>query len=88
MSKVLVEIDQERCFFQPGQNEKWKEQNHCPADWLTILMEEVGEASRAALETRFGWRLDGYAAYRRELIQVAAVAVAAVECLDRGKWSR
>jgi hypothetical protein len=84
MRPVLVEIDQEVL----RQRALWGKQNHCPADWLTILMEEVGEAAKGALETRFGRRHDGYAMYRNELIQVAAVAAAAVECLDKGKWSR
>jgi NTP pyrophosphatase (non-canonical NTP hydrolase) len=59
------------------QDTKWGEQNHSPFGWIAILTEEVGEAAKAALE--------GYASqYRDELIQVAAVAVAAVESLSRG----
>lgn len=77
MSKVLVEVESERS----RQDQIWGEQNHCPADWLMILVEEVGEANKAALEARFGGK--PLTEYRTELIQVAAVAVAAVECLDR-----
>jgi len=66
------------------QNEKWGEQRHPPLLWLSILGEEYGEACAAANEAHF----DGYARsgdwsdYRKELIQVAAVAVAALESLD------
>ena len=28
------------------------------------------------------------AALRKELVQVAAVAIAAIECLDRGAWKK
>ena len=82
MNPILGEVNQER----HKQDKKWGEQNHCPEFWLTILMEEVGEAARGALSTRFGWQPDAYANYRKECIQVAAVAVAMVECLDRAKW--
>lgn len=60
-----------------AQDDKWGVQNHDPFAWLTILMEEVGEASEAVLE----WQPDKY---KRELVQVAAVAVAALECANRG----
>ena len=45
---------------------------------LTLLngYQEVGEASKAAVEYN-------YREYRKELIQVAAVAIAMIECLDR-----
>jgi len=67
------------------QDAKWGEQNHDPFLWTAILGEEFGEACQAALQPRFGGKtLDDY---RKELIEVAAVAVQAVECLDRGKWS-
>ena len=66
------------------QEKKWGEQNHDPFCYLTVLTEEVGEFSQAALQTYFG----GPAAkgLREEAVQVAAVALAIVECLDRGKW--
>jgi hypothetical protein len=44
-------------------------------DWARILVEEVCEAIGAAL--------DSQAHLRRELLQVAAVCVAWVECIDR-----
>ncbi len=46
-----------------------------------ILGEEVGEANKAALEAKFGSKT--LAEYREELVQVAAVAVAMIQCLDR-----
>jgi NTP pyrophosphatase (non-canonical NTP hydrolase) len=83
---VLEEVAQERL----RQDRMWGEQNHDPFTWLAILGEEVGEANRAALEAVF-WERYGMpdhplqlaSHYREELIQVAAVATAMVECLDR-----
>lgn len=59
------------------QDEKWGEQSHDPLIWKAILGEELGEADRAILE---GSALK----YRDEMIQVAAVAQASIESLDRG----
>ncbi|WP_221090509.1 nucleoside triphosphate pyrophosphohydrolase family protein [Deinococcus aquaedulcis] len=84
---VLAEVGRER----QRQEAKWGEQNLEPAVWLMVLGEEVGEANNAALEAlmthcdkqasvRGARSLDDY---RAELIQVAAVAVSAVESLDR-----
>lgn len=58
------------------QDKKWGVQNHGPRNWLVILMEEVGEAAKASLEN------EGEE-YKKELVQVAAVALAALECADR-----
>lgn len=58
------------------QDAKWGIQNHAPHIWLVILGEEFGEASKATLE--MDWN-----AYRSEMVQVAAVAVAAIEACDR-----
>jgi NTP pyrophosphatase (non-canonical NTP hydrolase) len=63
---TAVEIERQR------QNNKWGVQNHAPDRWLVILQEEIGEAAKAVLER------DGDA-YVKEMEQVAAVAVAAVE---------
>jgi NTP pyrophosphatase (non-canonical NTP hydrolase) len=69
------------------QDAKWGEQNHDPFTWLAILGEEVGEANKAALEawTSGGRAPERLAEYRAELVQVAAVAVAMIQSLDRGK---
>ena len=50
--------------------------NWSPERWLVILTEEVGEVSHAVLERD----LENY---YEELTHVAAVAVAALECLSR-----
>jgi NTP pyrophosphatase (non-canonical NTP hydrolase) len=82
MEKIFNEIKKER----QQQDEKWGEQNHHAIEWCAILGEEVGEVNKAALEAHFkGYKRTGnYSDYRTELIQVAAVAVAMIECLDRG----
>ena len=75
------------------QDRKWGEQNHSPIEWLVVLGEEFGETSQEALRLRFGddddprrdqWR----AQYRAELVQMAAVAVAAIESFDRQEARR
>jgi NTP pyrophosphatase (non-canonical NTP hydrolase) len=68
---IIKEIVAERKF----QDEKWGEQNHPMGKWLLILMEEVGETTRSVLDEDIH--------FRHEMIQVAAVALAAVECWDR-----
>ncbi|CAM4156265.1 hypothetical protein [Deinococcus marmoris] len=84
---VLGEVLAER----QRQDAKWGQQDHDPSTWLMVLAEEVGEANQAVFETLFP-TYDKRAAqhgprtlaeYRQELIQVAAVAVAAIESLDR-----
>lgn len=63
------------------QNKKWGEQNHSDEIWLPILTEELGEVSKAMLETRFG---GGYReSVREELTHVAAVALQWLECMER-----
>lgn len=59
------------------QKEKWGEQNHTFSRWSTILIEEVGEACAASLQTR-------ESDLRDEMIQVAAVAFSMLESFDRG----
>ena len=67
------------------QDEKWGDQNHHPFLYLTVLMEEVGEASQAALQATFQ-KTRPWADYRAEMVQVAAVALAMIECYDRDMW--
>lgn len=77
LSLVLNEVIVERF----KQDYKWGVQHHDEFKWLAILGEEIGEANKAVLENYFvNGSLDDY---RTELIQVAAVAVAMVECYDR-----
>lgn len=61
------------------QDEKWGEQNHDPFVWLAILGEEYGEACKTAYEGEEHH-------LRVELVHVAAVAVAMLECGDRQGW--
>lgn len=75
MRKVLGDVAKER----KRQDAKWGQQNHDPHMWMVILGEEFGEACKEAYE-------GSLRKLRTELIQTAAVAVAAVECLDRGEW--
>ena len=60
------------------QDAKWgvaSERNQTKRQWLTILMEEVGEVAEAILES-------DDENYPVELVQVAAVCVAALEDLE------
>lgn len=84
-SGVLLEVMKER----QRQQLKFGVQNHDPFTWLSILGEEVGEANNAALEGhvwKSGHRSKNWSSLdnmREELVQVAAVAVAMVESIDR-----
>lgn len=49
-----------------AQDEKWGEQQHSDEMWLTILLEEIGEAAKAVLE-------ENDEALLVEVVQVAAV---------------
>ncbi len=85
-ANLLIEIYHER----KAQDAKWGEQNHDPFKYLAILGEEVGEANNAVLEA-YNFKEEYFnhqrlEDYRKELIQVAAVAIAMVECFDRKKW--
>lgn len=75
-TKILQDILNER----DRQDDKYgaPPRNLKPTFYLPVLMEELGEVARAILE---GKSLD----YRRELIQLAAVAIAAVEEFDSGE---
>lgn len=69
------------------QDAKWGVQNHVLTDWVPILGEEFGEFCQAVLEgdTFNNGRRDEFTvdAIRAEAVQVAAVALAIVECIDR-----
>jgi hypothetical protein len=90
--RVLTDVRTERS----RQDNLWGVQNHDSGIWALILGEEFGEACQAALDVRYGQVTDtGPSAarindnkvmqLRSELIQVAAVAVAWVESIDREK---
>ena len=67
-SRILLE--------RARQDEKFGAQRKLsPKDWLTILVEEVGEVAESILE-------GDIKNYPVELVQVAAVCVAAIECRE------
>lgn len=81
--RVLDEVMAER----ERQEHTWGEQNHDPQDYFAILSEEVGEVAKEVVEWR--WAKDDkerkgrIVLMRHELVQVAAVAVAMIEAIDR-----
>lgn len=68
---ATIDIEDERL----RQDERWgpMPRDLTPEEWLAILVEEVGEVAKAIVDGA------SWAEYRRELIQVAAVAAAAAE---------
>lgn len=72
---VLLDVASER----RKQDERWGVQAHTPERWLSILVEEVGEVAKEIAEG-----CKDLEAYREELVQVTAVAVAAIETIDVG----
>lgn len=74
IADVTAELDR--------QFQKWGKQNHSFPFYLAILLEEIGEASRAYLEKKPGAEQQ----IHTELIQVAAVAVAMAECARDNRW--
>ncbi len=77
LSRVLEEVKVERL----RQHACWGEQNFTPENFLPILIEEVGEVGKAIYEQK----KDNY---RRELIEVAAVACQMIESFDRNKEAK
>jgi len=83
-SEIIADIIQERI----NQESKWGVQNQSPIEWCAILMEEVGEMAKEAHESHFKkyYKDTGQIhRYEKELIQVAAVAVAMLESLHRNE---
>lgn len=80
---VLQEVAQERL----RQCRRWGIERWKSSQWLAILGEEYGEVCRAVYEIELMPTLEGGERwkenYREELIQVAAVAVAMIECFDK-----
>jgi hypothetical protein len=78
--RILGEVGDER----ERQFNKWGDQIHTVTHWMAILVEEVGEADKEAVE----YEVDLHPLYidrmRKELIEAAAVAVAMVEWIDEG----
>lgn len=86
-SRIIFEILQER----GRQDLKFgADRDYTNLEWMSVLTEEVGEAAQALNDVHFNPHLtvkEHYdllvKTYRIEMIQVAAVAIAAVENLDR-----
>jgi NTP pyrophosphatase (non-canonical NTP hydrolase) len=76
---ALADVVRER----ERQDDKWGQQDHDNILWSAILVEEVGEFAQEALTERFGASGNGHGDAREELVQIAAVAVAAIEAIDR-----
>ena len=75
---VIADIVAER----GRQDAKFGEQNHAAGTWALILLEEIGEWAKEELDRKFnGLQRDNR---RVELVQVAAVAMAMVQAMDRG----
>lgn len=74
---VIASIVQER----QRQDSIFGQQDHTPFKWLSILSEEFGEVAKAINE--WHWSKESPQAIIDELIQVAAVAVAAIESFSR-----
>lgn len=74
---VLTHIELERSF----QDHKWGVQDRPPLEWALILAEEFGEVAKEANEVHF--RGKSPENYIEELIQTAAVCVAAIESYYR-----
>jgi NTP pyrophosphatase (non-canonical NTP hydrolase) len=72
--RILVQIGAERAR-QDDTHGRPHERRYSDDRWLRVLVEEVGEVARAIEEG------DG-AGLKRELVQVAAVAVAFLEAID------
>ena len=82
-AEVLLEVLEERKR-QEAMHGATNAQNTI-VEWHAILAEEYGEFSREAVEDHFArksGRVRDRANLRAEALQVAAVAVAIVECLD------
>jgi len=71
------------------QDRRWGQQDHDPVYWAGILMEELGEVAREAIEIvpfaerEQRTRDESLARLRKETVQLAAVAVALIEWIDR-----
>jgi NTP pyrophosphatase (non-canonical NTP hydrolase) len=75
MLEIIRQIVAER----KAQDAKWGEQNHQFEYWNCILMEEIGEVSKAFMEK-------DVTNLRVEMVQCAAVLLAMIECGDRNQW--
>ncbi len=62
MENIINEIRAER----RAQDRKWGQQDHTPIEWIAILTEEVGEASKEAVDFHFNNCLSGKSSPEKE----------------------
>lgn len=74
--KAIESILEER----ERQKSLWGRQVHDLPTWMTILTEEVGEVAQEVLNVKF--KKHSIDCLRKELVQVAAVAVQILEQID------
>lgn len=67
-----------------AQVREWGITNHPPEIWLALLAKQMGHMADDILDHRIHRALIG--TYRQELVELTAVAMAALECFDRGDW--
>jgi NTP pyrophosphatase (non-canonical NTP hydrolase) len=78
IDRVLKAVKRQR----EKQIEKWGTQDHSPEMWYAILGEEFGEVGKEIAEGRI--KPFDKAAYRKECLHTAAVALAMVQVIDDG----
>lgn len=78
MAKALDDVLEERI----RQSEKWGTQRLSWPEWIAVLGEEFGEASKAAVDIHWQHNATTLDQLREELVHVAAVAVQIIEHID------
>jgi hypothetical protein len=77
LATIVTDVARERW----NQEERWGENDHTPIAWMSILGKQFGQACQESNAVHFAGK--SHLSLRAELVQVAAVAFAAIECLDR-----
>lgn len=81
-----VHAERERAHAKHGAQGNSREQAHWTnAEWLPILVEEVGEVAHLLT---YDWAGDIKVEMRKELVQVAAMACAWIDAIDYGEEAR
>jgi len=81
LSNILAQVTNEVL----AQDEKWGVQDYNNAVWALILDEKFGKAWQAALQHSPGTDKNDV---RAEIVQIAAVAVNWIACIDRRKATK
>lgn len=79
--EVLAEVSEERSL----RHKVYGEQDYDPFRWIAELGDKYGKVCSEAVEA-LETNPQALQGYREELVQLAAMAVEAVECLDRANW--